>query len=85
MAMTSEDPQVINLTKGLAQVQVSVDEYPNQNKQEEEGEIEGIEFVDYADESQLEHVMDLVSRDLSEPYSSKYLYSCIVLYTYSNK
>ena len=32
--------------------------------------IEGIEFVDYKDESQLEYVMDLVGRDLSEPYSS---------------
>jgi len=32
--------------------------------------IEGIEFVDYMDESQLEYVMDLVGRDLSEPYSS---------------
>lgn len=32
--------------------------------------IEGIEFVDYVDESQLESVMELVGRDLSEPYSS---------------
>jgi hypothetical protein len=32
--------------------------------------IDGIQFVDYADESQLDHVMSLVGRDLSEPYSS---------------
>ncbi|KAL9187742.1 hypothetical protein ACHAXT_006120 [Thalassiosira profunda] len=31
--------------------------------------IEGIEFVDYVDESQLDEVMRLVSGDLSEPYS----------------
>lgn len=34
-------------------------------------EIPGIRFVDYKNESQLEHVMSLVGRDLSEPYSSK--------------
>jgi hypothetical protein len=34
-------------------------------------EIEGIRFVDYRDESQLEHVMSLVGRDLSEPYSGE--------------
>jgi hypothetical protein len=33
--------------------------------------IEGIRFVDYVDESQLHHVMNLVGRDLSEPYSGK--------------
>lgn len=33
-------------------------------------EIEGIRFVDYMNEMQLEHVMSLVGRDLSEPYSS---------------
>ena len=32
----------------------------------------GIKFVDYHDESQLDHVMSLVGRDLSEPYSSTY-------------
>jgi hypothetical protein len=37
-------------------------------------EIEGIEFVNYEDESQLESVMELVGRDLSEPYSSEYTY-----------
>ena len=36
-------------------------------------EIAGIRFVDYKDESQLEHVMSLVGRDLSEPYSSEFL------------
>jgi len=34
--------------------------------------IEGIRFVDYMNEAQLEHVMALVGRDLSEPYSSAY-------------
>ena len=33
--------------------------------------IEGIRFEDYCDESQLEHVMSLVGRDLSEPYSGE--------------
>ena len=33
--------------------------------------IAGIRFVDYVDESQLDHVMSLVGRDLSEPYSSE--------------
>ena len=34
--------------------------------------MDGITFVDYTDESQLDHVMSLVGRDLSEPYSSTY-------------
>jgi len=34
-----------------------------------EPNIEGIEFVNYQDESQLESVMKLVGQDLSEPYS----------------
>ena len=38
--------------------------------------IDGIKFVDYTDESQLDHVMSLVGRDLSEPYSSTYDVSC---------
>jgi hypothetical protein len=37
----------------------------------EEEDIPGIRFVDYVDESQLDHVMSLVGRDLSEPYSSE--------------
>ncbi len=36
-------------------------------------EIEGIEFIDYRDESQIDAVMSLVGRDLSEPYSSTFL------------
>ncbi|KAL7567711.1 hypothetical protein ACA910_012046 [Epithemia clementina (nom. ined.)] len=36
---------------------------------EESCTIPGIRFVDYVDESQLDAVMDLVGRDLSEPYS----------------
>ena len=34
-------------------------------------DIEGIKFMDYKDESQLDSVMRLVGRDLSEPYSGK--------------
>lgn len=37
----------------------------------------GIKFVDYQDESQLDHVMSLVGRDLSEPYSSTYSSKCL--------
>lgn len=33
--------------------------------------INGIEFVNYTDESQLDEIMRLVGTDLSEPYSSK--------------
>jgi hypothetical protein len=39
-------------------------------------QIDGIEFVDYQDESQLHHVMSLVGRDLSEPYSSTSFFCC---------
>jgi hypothetical protein len=39
-------------------------------------DIAGIRFVDYVDESQLEHVMSLVGRDLSEPYSSTFAKPC---------
>jgi hypothetical protein len=35
--------------------------------------IPGIKFVNYRDESQLEYVMRLVGRDLSEPYSSEFI------------
>lgn len=34
--------------------------------------IDGIEFVDYVNEEQLEDVMRLVGQDLSEPYSSEF-------------
>lgn len=33
--------------------------------------IEGIQFVDYVDEEQLDDVMRLVGQDLSEPYSGE--------------
>jgi len=48
--------------------------------------IDGIEFVNYTNEEQLDDVMRLVSQDLSEPYSSKYyLYiyteqKCVAIY-----
>ena len=35
--------------------------------------IEGIEFVNYVNEEQLDDVMRLVGQDLSEPYSSEFL------------
>ena len=41
---------------------LSIDDDPNND----------IMFVDYKDESQLDHVMKLVIQDLSEPYSSEY-------------
>lgn len=41
---------------------------PDDDNSDDES-IEGIAFLDYTDESQLESVMDLVGRDLSEPYS----------------
>jgi len=43
-------------------------------------EIAGIRFVDYKDESQLEHVMSLVGRDLSEPYSSEFFLLLLLLF-----
>jgi hypothetical protein len=46
---------------------------------EDECTIEGIRFVDYVDESQLHHVMNLVGRDLSEPYSGKNVVSSGVI------
>lgn len=33
--------------------------------------MDGIDLINYVDESQLEDVMRLVGQDLSEPYSSK--------------
>ncbi len=43
----------------------------------DETKIEGIEFVNYRDESDLASVMRLVGKDLSEPYSSKWV-SCFL-------
>ena len=34
--------------------------------------VEGIDLIDYVDESQLDDVMRLVGQDLSEPYSSEF-------------
>ena len=48
--------------------------------------IDGIEFVNYTNEEQLDDVMRLVSQDLSEPYSSRFCLLQILLnidwYTY---
>lgn len=41
----------------------------NGNDDEDDDEIPGIKFVNYRDESQLDSVMRLVGKDLSEPYS----------------
>lgn len=38
---------------------------------EDDEKIPGIKFVNYKDESQLDSVMRLVGKDLSEPYSGK--------------
>ena len=45
---------------------------PEQAFDGKDDEIDGIRFVDYEDESQLDRVMSLVGRDLSEPYSSEH-------------
>jgi hypothetical protein len=45
--------------------------------------IPGIRFVDYVDESQLDQVMSLVGRDLSEPYSSKSLLKFLLFLLFS--
>jgi hypothetical protein len=47
------------------------------NKSNDDEEIAGVRFVDYVDESQLEHVMSLVGNDLSEPYSSEFLHQSV--------
>ena len=41
----------------------------------DEDDLPDVEYVDYENEAQLEHVMNLVTKDLSEPYSSKSYYS----------
>ena len=48
--------------------------------------IEGIEFVNYVNEEQLDDVMRLVGQDLSEPYSREFCYIilCILLHTLYN-
>lgn len=58
----------------------------NSNKTQDtlpmEDTIEGIEFIDYRDESQIDSVMSLVENDLSEPYSSTLF--CTVCFGKSN-
>jgi hypothetical protein len=62
----------------------SADETTYQVADDEDGksDIPGIHFVDYKDESQLDHVMELVGRDLSEPYSSASLYQLLLAVCY---
>ena len=45
--------------------------------EEKPSEESAIEFQDYLDESQLDAVMQLVTQDLSEPYSSTYPQSIV--------
>lgn len=45
--------------------------------------IEGIEFVNYVNEEQLDDVMRLVGQDLSEPYSSEFCYIILCSFTHS--
>lgn len=45
--------------------------------EEKPSEESTIEFQDYLDESQLDAVMQLVTQDLSEPYSSTYPQSIV--------
>ena len=59
------DKAVESAAEKLGKVAISADDLDDNES------IDGIEFVDYMDESQLENVMELVGRDLSEPYSSK--------------
>lgn len=54
------------MTERVSKATITTDE-----EKDKDEEIEGIEFVNYEDESQLEAVMTLVGQDLSEPYSSK--------------
>ena len=63
----SADPAMEQATERLANVALD----GHHDDEEDNESIEGIEFVDYVDESQLESVMELVGRDLSEPYSSR--------------
>ena len=42
--------------------------------------VDGIDLINYVDESQLEDVMRLVGQDLSEPYSSKWETTSFVLF-----
>ncbi len=49
---------------------VSAQTSSSSDNEEGEGK-DGIEFVDYVDERQLEDVMRLVGQDLSEPYSGE--------------
>lgn len=51
----------------LSKLKVSADDKPSTNN--DDISIPGIKFVNYGDEKQLEAVMRLVSKDLSEPYS----------------
>lgn len=64
--------KLLSLTVEHEEKQEQNDDSKQQYEYEEDKDgnaIEGIRFVNYKDESQLESIMSLVSRDLSEPYS----------------
>jgi len=65
MSTDAATGEVENLTSTFSRAAITVED-----DDDDDSVIEGIEFVDYKDESQLESVMELVGRDLSEPYSS---------------
>lgn len=51
----------------------------NTDQLEGDEKISDMKFTNYKDESQLDYVMTLVGRDLSEPYSSEFYVSIIYL------
>jgi len=52
----------------------------NTDQLEGDEKISDMKFTNYKDESQLDYVMTLVGRDLSEPYSSEFYVSIIYLF-----
>ena len=60
-----------DVTKNVKRLSI-LDSSQNEIEQlDEDMIIPGIEFVNYRDESQLESIVRLVGRDLSEPYSGE--------------
>jgi hypothetical protein len=68
-------PEVVVIPIVVGETKPKHFHFDNERDEEEDDDdddeqIEGITFVDYRDESQLDSVMALVGQDLSEPYSS---------------
>lgn len=70
---TQKEIQKLSIDGG-SHIDTSIDEL------DDDEIIEGINFVNYRDESQIESVMRLVGRDLSEPYSGMYGYERHIIY-----